>query len=100
MLGTGEFSHAPFRLALHLEQEGHNVHYQSTTRSPILLGEDIASVLEFVDNYHDDMPNYVYNFADKRYDRVLIGYETRPLPAAHRLPEMLGAQVLFPGVTR
>jgi hypothetical protein len=71
------------------------VHYQSTTRSPILVGEDIHSALEFIDNYHDEMPNYVYNVADKKYDRILIGYETRPLPESHRLPQMLGAQQFF-----
>jgi Phosphoribosyl transferase/TRSP domain C terminus to PRTase_2 len=95
VLGTGEFSYLPYRLALHLEYQGHDVSYQSTTRSPILVGEDVASAIEFVDNYHDEMPNYLYNVADKQYDRILIGYETHPLPASHHLPEMLGAQALF-----
>ena len=61
----------------------------------LLPGDAVASVLEFADNYHDDIPNYLYNVADRQYDRVLIGYETRPLPAAHRLPETLKARVLF-----
>jgi hypothetical protein len=100
VLGTGEFVHAPYLLARCLEERGWDVLFQSTTRSPVLVGEGIASAVEFVDNYHDEMPNYVYNVADRvadrRYDRVLICYETQPLPASHRLPEMLGAQALFP----
>jgi hypothetical protein len=97
VLGTGEFSYLPYRLALRLEESGIDVHYQSTTRSPILPGEAIASVLEFVDNYHDDIPNYVYNVIDRHYDTVVIGYETSPLPASHRLGERLGGQALFMG---
>ncbi len=95
VLGTGEFSYPPYRLALHLEERGYDVVYQSTTRSPILAGEAIGSVLEFVDNYHDDIPNYVYNVADRRYDRIVIGYETHQLPPSHRLPEMLDARVIY-----
>jgi hypothetical protein len=95
VLGTGEFAYAPYRLALWLEQQGHDVHYQSTTRSPLLAERDLASVIEFVDNYHDGIPNFVYNVADKRYDRILIGYETSPLPAAHRLAEMVGGCAIF-----
>lgn len=95
VLGTGEFAYPPYRLALALERRGWDVHYQSTTRSPILVGEDIASVIEFTDNYGDGMPNYVYNVADREYDAVLIGYETRRLPADHDLPNRLGACVLF-----
>jgi hypothetical protein len=96
VLGTGEFVHAPYLFARFLEERGWDVCFQSTTRSPVLIGEGIASALEFTDNYHDEMPNYVYNVADRRYDRVLIGYETQPLPASHRLPEMLQAKALFP----
>jgi hypothetical protein len=91
VLGTGEFAYPPIRLALHLEQTGWDVHYQSTTRSPILVGEAIASAVEFIDNYGDEMPNYVYNVADRQYDRILIGHETHPLPLSYRLPELLGA---------
>ncbi|MCI0377936.1 MAG: phosphoribosyltransferase family protein [Gemmataceae bacterium] len=95
VLGTGEFAHPPYLFARRLEELGWDVHYQSTTRSPVLAGDGIASALEFIDNYHDEIANYVYNLVDKKYDRVLIGYETRPLPKSHRLPQMLGATALF-----
>jgi hypothetical protein len=61
----------------------------------LLVGEALGSVLEFVDNYHDDIPNYLYNVAGQTYDKILVGYETSPLPASHRLAEMLGAEPLF-----
>jgi hypothetical protein len=95
VLGSGEFAYAPFRLALHLERAGRDVHYQSTTRSPLLVGNDITSAIEFTDNYHDDIANYLYNVTDRHHDETVIGYETRPLPAAHRLPELLGARAVF-----
>jgi hypothetical protein len=94
VLGTGEFSYLPYRFALHLEENGIDVHYQSTTRSPILVGEDVASVLEFVDNYHDEIPNYLYNVIDREYDAIVIGYETSPLPASHQLAARLGGRAL------
>jgi hypothetical protein len=95
VLGSGEFAYPPFRIALELERAGVDVVYQSTTRSPLLVGNDITSGLEFVDNYHDDIPNYLYNVTGRRYDATVIGYETHPLPPAHRLPELLGARAIY-----
>jgi hypothetical protein len=94
VLGTGEFLHLPFRLALEIEGRGFETMFQSTTRSPLLVGHDLASVLETVDNYHDGIPNYLYNVVDRSYDRILIGYETSPVPAEHRLAEQLGGQAI------
>lgn len=95
VLGSGEFAHPPFRIARRLEERGWDVVFQSTTRSPLVGGGELGGVLEFADNTGDGMPNFLYNVAGRNYDRVLIGYETRPLPAAHRLPEMLGAAVVY-----
>nr|WP_281377024.1 phosphoribosyltransferase domain-containing protein [Deinobacterium chartae] len=95
VLGSGEFAHPPYRLALALEERGLDVHFQSTTRSPILPGGVIQCALEFEDNYFDRIPNYVYNLRPGDYDRVLIGYETPELPAGHDLPARLGAEPLF-----
>lgn len=95
VLGTGEFAYPPFLLARRLEEMGHDVQYQSTTRSPLLADGIISSSLEFIDNYHDDIANYVYNVTDRHYDRILICYETSPLPARHTLGALLKAQPLF-----
>jgi hypothetical protein len=95
VLGTGEFAYPPYRLAHWLAQQGADVWYQSTTRSPLQISGDLRSVLEFTDNYHDDMPNFLYNVVDQRYDQILIGYETQPLPADHRLAEMIRGQEFF-----
>ena len=95
VLGTGEFAYPPFLLARRLEERGDDVFYQSTTRSPLLIDKDLTSGLEFIDNYHDAIPNYVYNVADRVYDEVLLCYETEPLPPDHRLPEMVKGKVLY-----
>jgi hypothetical protein len=95
VLGTGEFAYRPFRLAEELAAAGHDVWFQTTTRSPLVRDGEIGSVLEFEDNYHDGMPNYLYNAAGRTYDRVLIGYETRSLPPGHRLPAMLRGEAVF-----
>ena len=95
VLGTGEFLHSPYRLARFLEERGFDVHFQSTTRSPLLSGEAIASSIEFTDNYFDEIPNYAYNVGGRHYDRVLVGYETNPLPKSHQLPRLLDAHPVF-----
>ena len=95
VLGTGEFAHPPYLLARHLETRGHDVHFQTTTRSPLLAGDALMSVVETVDNYGDGIPNYVYNVADRHYDRIVLCYETRPLPVAHTLPVLLNATTVF-----
>lgn len=95
VLGTGEFAYPPYLLARHLQTRGWDTHFQTTTRSPLMTGAALATALEFVDNYHDGIPNYVYNVVSNEYDRVLVGYETRPLPAAHVLPDALGATAVM-----
>jgi hypothetical protein len=76
VLGTGEFAYMPFKLAEYLEANDVDVSYQSTTRSPILVGNIIGHKMEFVDNYNDNIANFVYNVAPGQYDEVFICYET------------------------
>lgn len=61
ILGTGEFTYLPFRLAERLERAGHDVVLQATSRSPARLGGALSSVLQFGDNYGTGVPNYLYN---------------------------------------
>ena len=95
VLGTGEFMYPAFLFADYLEEAGFDVVFQSSTRSPILVGEDVGSMVETVDNYGDGIPNFVYNVRPGAYDRILAGYESRPLPPEHDLLEKLGAEGIF-----
>lgn len=95
VLGTGEFHHLPFRFARELEARGWNVRYQSSTRSPILVGHAIETVLAFQDHHGEGIANFLYNVSPGQYERVLIGYEVLgELPQGHTLPSVLGAQTL------
>ncbi len=61
IIGTGEFTYLPFRLAESLAAAGHDVVVQATSRSPARLGGAMASKLCFADNYRTGVPNYLYN---------------------------------------
>jgi hypothetical protein len=92
---TGEFTYPPFLLAERLEQEGHDVVVQSTTRSPALPGGAIRHTLAFEDNYGTGVPNFLYN-ADPADERVtLICHETPPGSVDPALVRALGAQCLY-----
>ncbi|MDQ5909815.1 MAG: hypothetical protein QG599_1910 [Pseudomonadota bacterium] len=88
VIGTGEYAYTPFRIALALEEAGHDVRYQSTTRSPILVGDAIARRREFPDHQGDGIPNYLYNLDPQRLPLVI--YEHPALAAAHSLAQDLG----------
>ncbi|MCB1766268.1 MAG: phosphoribosyltransferase domain-containing protein [Candidatus Competibacteraceae bacterium] len=92
VIGTGEYAYTPFRVALALEEEGYDVLYQSTTRSPILVGDAIAIRWEFTDHQGDGIPNYLYNLDPDRFPVVI--YEHPALSQAHVLPSMLGGLAL------
>lgn len=95
VLGTGEFVFPPFQLARRLSETGADVMVQSTTRSPIMEGNDIHGVLEFPDAYADGIPNFLYSVRPGQYDRVLVCYETPPETAQLGLITALGAQPVF-----
>ncbi len=61
IIGTGEFTYLPFRLAETLAAAGHDVVVQATSRSPARLGGAMGSKLCFADNYGTGVPNYLYN---------------------------------------
>ena len=76
VLGSGEFTWIPFLIAEQLEQQGVEVYFSSTTRSPIMLGQAIESICLFKDNYGLDMNNYAYNVNHQQFDRVFLIIET------------------------
>lgn len=94
VLGTGEFTYPPFRLAERLEARGHDVVVQSTTRSPVQIGAVIAHKLAFEDNYGTGVANYLYN-VDPGDDRMtIICHETPAGSIDPLLVEALGARVV------
>lgn len=98
VLGTGEFVWKPFLLAERLERAGANVHFSSTTRSPIALGHSIKHALSFSDNYGLGIVNFLYNVAPGQFDRVLICSETEVSAVPQSLIETLNAEVIVDGI--
>lgn len=94
VVGTSEFVWRPFLLAERLERAGADVHFGSTTRSPIALGHAIGHALSFSDNYGLGIPNFLYNVRPCQFDRVLICTETPAQAVPAELVEALGAEVI------
>jgi len=89
VLGTAEFMYPPYLLALYLEENGIDVYNQATTRSPINIDGEIKSKLNFIDNYFENIDNFLYNVIDREYDKIYICYETTQKPKQFKLKEML-----------
>lgn len=95
VVGTGEFAFPPFRLAEDLERGGHDVVYQCSTRSPILVGDGVRTKLAFPDHHSESVTNYLYNFPDDGRV-VVVGYEHPALGRSHRLVDLLHARPWSP----
>ena len=76
VLGTGECNAPAYLLGKALQERGCDVKVQSTTRSPIHVGHDIASVCQFEDNYDDGIPNFIYNLNTADYRHIILCHET------------------------
>ncbi|MCA8066244.1 phosphoribosyltransferase domain-containing protein [Burkholderia sp. AU38729] len=94
VVGTGEFVWRPFLLAERLERAGADVHFSSTTRSPIALGHAIEHALSFPDNYGLGIPNFLYNVKPGQFDRILICTETPAQALPVELVDALNAEVI------
>lgn len=90
VVGTGEFVYPPFLIAENLENRGYDVLFQSTTRSPIALGDGIVNKLTFEDNYGEQVPNFLYNAPHDR--DVILSYEHPDMPSRHGLATLLEAR--------
>jgi hypothetical protein len=88
VLGTGECNAPAYLLGRELERCGYRVKVQSTTRSPIRPGNDIASVCRFKDNYDDGIDNFIYNLNPDAYRSIVLCHET---PLSAPLQERLDA---------
>lgn len=94
VVGNSEFVWRPFLLAERLERAGADVHFSSTTRSPIALGHAIKHALSFSDSYGLAIPNFLYNVAPGQFDRVLICSETPSDAVDKTLIQALNAEVI------
>ena len=94
VLGTGEFIYHAFLVAKELETKGFEAYVQSTTRSPILDGGAILHRLEFQDNYHDGIHNYLYNSTMNPYERVIVVHETPKNAELEYLISLLNATAI------
>lgn len=94
IIGTGEFTYLPFRLAERLEAEGRDVVVQATSRSPARLGAAMATKLQFNDNYETGVANYLYNADPTDGRENWICHETPGGSVDPALVEALAAKVL------
>lgn len=94
VVGTGEFTYPPFRLAEALESAGHDVVVQSTTRSPAHIDGPIGCGLSFADNYATGVPNFLYNADPDDGRQTILCHETPPGSLDPALVTALGAQML------
>lgn len=76
IVGTGEFTYLPFRLAERMAQEGHDVVVQATSRSPARVAAAMRTKLRFADNYATGVPNYLYNADPAEPRTTWIAHET------------------------
>jgi len=82
IVGTGEFTYPPFRLAEAMAARGHDVVVQATSRSPARIGGAIGHAVVFGDDYGTGVPNYLYN-ADRGDGRTTwICHETPLIDSA------------------
>ncbi len=94
LIGTGEFTYVPFRIAERLERQGYQVDVQATSRSPARTGGDIHSTLQFQCNYGEGVRQFLYNQACGHRGQVVICAETPAQWIDRRLIDELGARVL------
>ncbi|MBT2774989.1 phosphoribosyltransferase domain-containing protein [Halomonas sp. ISL-60] len=87
--GMGEFLDTPFRVALALERSGMDVLFQSSTRSPIALGDEVANRLEHPAPGDSNKTHFLYNAPLERvplaFDGIGLPHLSQALETAHRL---------------
>jgi hypothetical protein len=94
IVGTGEFTYPPFRLAEQLARAGHDVTVQAAGRSPARLGGAIRTALRFGDNYGTGVPNYLYNVDSGDGRATWFCHETPPGSVDPDLVQALGARLV------
>ena len=100
VIGSGEHVWQPFRLAEGIEELGCEIAFCATTRSPIHLGETIASKITFPDHFGLGIPMYLHNVTRSAWDRVILMTETGPEGIADCLRQALSPFELVDGQGR
>lgn len=96
VIGTGEFIYQPFLFAEAMEDEGIDVLFESTGRSPIIQGGSISSKLTFYDPVNE-ANYYLYNLPEDRTPIIL--YENREQYVHCPLHKLLNAQTAILGTS-
>jgi hypothetical protein len=86
VLGTGEHSYVPFKIAEMMERQGIQAFCQSTSRSPLMEYGPVRHARTYNDNYGDGIENYLYNVDPYEYDRIILCTET---PASMLDPQLV-----------
>lgn len=94
ILGSNEFLIKPYFFAKHLESLGLEVFFQSTTRSPIILDVDIKHKHTSLDNYNDNIENYIYNVDTNVYEQIVLCVETKELFGLD-IAQQLNAKIIY-----
>jgi len=91
VLGECEFTYAALLLGEQMEDEGHDVHVQAITRSPVMEGGAIGDTARFDDPYQSGAPCFLYNALTPVYDDVVVVTEvprtTSDLQMLDQLPD-------------
>ena len=96
VLGTGEFVVVPFLLAEAFEASGIDAFVQATTRSPVMVSNDILHRRTFVDFHGDEMTNFVYNLDAQRFAQIYLCTEfSQPGEVRARLDDIAVIPVDF-----
>jgi len=86
--GMGEFLDIPFQIALALENAGMDVLFQSSTRSPIALGDEVVSKLEHPAPGNSSKTHFLYNPPLQRiplaFDGIGLPHLSQALETSHR----------------
>ena len=86
--GMGEFLDSHFQIALALENAGMDVLFQSSTRSPIALGDEVANRLEHPAPGNSSKSHFLYNAplhcVPLAFDGIGLPQLSQALEASHR----------------
>jgi len=96
VVGTGEFGFLPLRFAESIESRGGHAYLQSTSRSPLYVGNAIHHRREFPSLGGGTWREFLYNVPDAHgYDDVFLCVEESDrIPQGHPLREIPGLQIV------